>query len=121
MPTGAKAGAGGVDLTWAAEAAIESGLRGFVILRNGKEVAALPEKPRKQAGRALFRGRSYHDTPEKPLPAMRYVDKAAKSGEKPIYAGIAVNGAGLKSDAAKAVLVAPWSAPRRPQAGDAED
>jgi hypothetical protein len=34
---------------------------------------------------------SFHDTPEKPLPEMRYVDASAKSGEKHTYAVIEVN------------------------------
>ena len=40
---------------------------------------------------------SYHDTPEQPLPAMRFLDKTAKAGVKHAYAVIAVNGVGLKS------------------------
>jgi hypothetical protein len=40
---------------------------------------------------------SFHDTPEKPLPEMRYVDASAKSGEKHTYAVIEVNSVGLTS------------------------
>jgi hypothetical protein len=45
---------------------------------------------------------SYHDTPEKPLPVMRFVDAAAKPGEQHEYAVIAVNSVGLKSPPANA-------------------
>jgi hypothetical protein len=48
-------------------------------------------------GRPLFQSMSYHDTPERPLPAMRLVDKTAKPDAKHEYRVIAVNGVGLKS------------------------
>jgi hypothetical protein len=38
---------------------------------------------------------SYHDTPEKPLPEMRFVDKAPVAGAE--YRIVAVNGVGLRS------------------------
>jgi fibronectin type 3 domain-containing protein len=41
---------------------------------------------------------SYHDTPEKPLPEMRFVDATAKAGEKHTYQVIAVNSVGSKSE-----------------------
>jgi len=47
---------------------------------------------------------SYHDTAEKPLPAMRFVDAAAKPGEQHEHAVVAVNSVGLKSAPAKAHL-----------------
>lgn len=87
----------GVELTWDAEADFESGLKAFVIQRDGKEVGQLPEKPVGRFGRALFQSMSYHDTPERPLPAMRFLDRTAKAGEKYEYRVIAVNGVGLKS------------------------
>lgn len=86
---------GGNEITWAAEADLESGLRGFVILRDGKEIAQLPAKPVGRFGRPLFQTMSYHDTPEQPLPAMRFVDAKGKDGAA--YAVIAVNSVGLKS------------------------
>jgi hypothetical protein len=88
----------GAEITWDAEADFESGLKGFVILRDGKEIAALPEKPVGRFGRPLWQAMSYHDTPEKPLPEMRFLDKTAPSGgAKPEYKVIAVNGVGLRS------------------------
>lgn len=104
-PTGVKATAKaeGVELTWSAEADFESGLQGFVIQRDGQELAHLPEAPASRFGRPLFQKMSYHDTPEKPLPALRYLDATAKAGEKHEYAVIAVNSVGLKSAASKAI------------------
>ena len=91
----------GAELTWDAEADFESGLAGFVIERDGAELAKLPEKPVGRFGRALFQTMSYHDTPEKPkdgaLPAMRFVDATAKAGEKYTYRVAALNSVGLKS------------------------
>jgi hypothetical protein len=102
-PTNVKAAAtdAGTSVTWDADADFESGLRGFVILRDGKEIATVPEKPVGRFGRPLFQTMSYHDTPEKPLPEMKFVDKAAKPGEKHEYRVIAVNGVGLKSGPSK--------------------
>lgn len=88
---------GGNAITWDAQADFESGLRGFIILRNGKELAQLPGKPIGRFGRPLFQTMSYHDTPEKPLPVMSYVDKTAEPGTKYQYEVIAVNSVGLKS------------------------
>lgn len=104
-PTGVKATVkpdGTVELTWEADADFESGLRGFVIQRDGKDLMQLPEKPVGRFGRPLFQAMSYHDTPEKPLPEMRFHDRTAKPGEKHEYTIIAVNGVGLKSEPAKA-------------------
>lgn len=86
-----------VALTWDAEADLESGLQAFVIQRDGKDLAQLPEKPVGRFGRPLFQTMSYHDTPERPLPAMRYVDREARPGGKHEYRVIAINSAGLRS------------------------
>ena len=99
-PTGVKATAkpdGTVELTWNAVADFESGLQGFVIQRDGKDAGKLPEKPVGPFGRPLFQAMSYHDTPSKPVPEMRFVDKTA-NGEKHEYRVIAVNSVGLKSE-----------------------
>lgn len=91
----------GIEITWDAEADFESGLRCFVVQRDGKDLAQIPEKPVGRFGRPLFQAMSYHDTPEKPLPEMRFIDKTAKVGEQHEYRVIAVNGVGLKSAAGK--------------------
>jgi hypothetical protein len=107
-PTNVKAEAkpdGTVELTWDAEADFESGIRGFIIERDGKEIATLPEKSVGRFGRPLFQTMSYHDTPEKPLPAMRFIDRTTKAGEKHEYRVRTVNGVGLRSEVSKEAAV----------------
>ncbi len=88
----------GVEITWDAEADFESGLQGFLIQRDGKDLARVPEKPVGRFDRPLFQALSYHDTPEKPLPEMRFLDRTAGPAGKHEYRVIAINGVGLKSD-----------------------
>jgi hypothetical protein len=57
----------------------------------------VPEKPVGKFGRPLVQAMSFHDTPEAPLPAMRYVDHSPGAGPGHEYRVVAVNGAGLKS------------------------
>lgn len=96
-PTQVRLAAGGI-LTWAATADFESGLGGFIVERDGVELARLPEKPAAQFGRPLFQKMSYHDTPAAPLPEMRHVDAMATDGTRHTYRVIAVNSVGLKSE-----------------------
>jgi hypothetical protein len=86
-----------VELTWQAEADFESGIRTFLIQRDGRELAQVPEKPLGRFGRPLFQVMSYHDTPERPLPEMRYIDQSVTPGTKHEYRVIVVNGVGLQS------------------------
>ena len=88
----------GTEVTWSAEADFESGISQFIILRDGKELAQVPEKPFGKYGRPLFQSMTYHDTPAQPMPEMRYLDATAKPGEKHTYAVITVNSVGLKSE-----------------------
>ncbi|MDB6140133.1 MAG: hypothetical protein JWO94_3205 [Verrucomicrobiaceae bacterium] len=92
-PTGVKVT--GNEITWEATADLESGLGGFIIERDGKTIATLPEKPDSTFGRPLFQSMTYSDTPKPPLAEMKYVDKEATPAAK--YHIIAVNSAGLKS------------------------
>jgi hypothetical protein len=94
--------AGGVEVTWQADADLESGLAGFVILRDGNEVGRLPEKPIGRFGKPLFQVMSYHDTPEKPLPAMKFVDRSPVAGKRGRYTVRAINAAGELSTEARA-------------------
>jgi len=87
------------QITWDAEADFESGTRNFIVLRDGKEFAQVPEKPVGRFGRPLFQSMTYHDTPAQPMPEMKFVDASAKPGEKHVYAVVAVNSVGLKSKA----------------------
>lgn len=84
-------------LTWQAEADLESGLAGFVIERDGRFLADVPEQAKNPFGRPLFQNLQYSDTPTQPLVPMRFIDRKAKRGEKHEYRVLAVNTVGLKS------------------------
>ena len=88
----------GNELTWQAEADLESGLARFVIERDGKPLAELPEQGKSPFGRPIFQNLQYSDTPTQPLVPMRYVDTTAAAGEKHTYRISAVNTAGMKSE-----------------------
>ena len=94
-----------VELTWQAEADFESGMRAFIIQRDGMDLAQVPEKPEGRFGRPLFQKMSYGDTPVRPLPEMRFVDRSPSSGVKHQYRVIVVNSVGLKSVPSSAVSV----------------
>ena len=89
---------GTVELHWDAAADFESGLKCFLIRRDGQTVAQVPEKPIGKFGRPLFQSMSYHDTPEKPLPEMKFVDNSATPGRNHKYEVVSVNSVGLESD-----------------------
>jgi len=84
-------------LSWKAEVDYESGIQAFLIERDGKRIARLPEKPRNRWGRPLFQGMTYGDTPQLPLAEFRFVDATAKPGKKHQYRVLSVNCAGLES------------------------
>jgi len=90
-----KATDAGVELTWDAHADLESGLRQFIVKRDGQTIGRVPATLKNPFGRPLFQGMSYGDTPTLPLAAMRFVDQGAKPGAK--YEVVAVNGVGLES------------------------
>jgi len=92
-----------VEITWQAEADFESGIQAFMVERDARQLARVPEKPVGRFGRPLFQPMSYHDTPEAPLPKMRLVDTSAKPGVKHEYRVIAVNGTGLRSEPSEPV------------------
>lgn len=89
----------GNELTWEAQADLESGLAGFVIERDGQFLANLPQDAKNVFGRPVFQGLQYSDTPVQPLVQMHFTDVTAKSGAEAShrYRVIAVNTAGLKS------------------------
>jgi pimeloyl-ACP methyl ester carboxylesterase len=87
----------GNELTWAAEADLESGIASFIIERDGQVLATLPEKPTNPFGRPVFQGLQYSDTPSNPLVKMTYTDAKAEEGKVHAYRVIAVNTVGLKS------------------------
>jgi pimeloyl-ACP methyl ester carboxylesterase len=92
-----------VDVTWDAEADFESGIQAFIVQRDGKDLAQVPETPVGKFGRPLFQSMSYHDTPERPLPDMRYVDRSPPPGTGHEYRVIVVNGVGLRSSSTSPV------------------
>ena len=87
----------GNSLSWDAEADLESGLQGFIIERDGKFLANVPEQARNPFGRPLFQNLQYSDTPTQPLTPMQFTDITARAGQRHVYGVIAVNTAGLKS------------------------
>lgn len=96
----------GDELTWEAVADLESGLGGFVIERDGRRIATLPEKSRNPYGRPLFQGLLHSDTPPQPLVEMRFTDAATTPGAAHAYRVIAVNTVGLESRPADPVAPA---------------
>lgn len=91
----------GSELTWDAEADLESGLAGFVIERDGKFLASVPEQGKNPFGRPIFQNLQYSDTPTQPLVPMSYKDPSATPGAKHTYRVISVNTVGLKSSPAE--------------------
>jgi len=92
----------GNELTWNAQADLESGVGGFIIQRDGQELARLPQKPpTRLIGRAIFQTNGYSDSPAFPLAEMRFTDSSATVGEKHTYSVIAINSVGLTSAPAK--------------------
>lgn len=90
------------ELIWKARADLESGLSHFLIKCDGQVIAKVPENAKNRFGRPIFQGLQYSDTPSQPLVEMQYTDANAKLDEARQYAVIAVNTAGLKSQAADA-------------------
>jgi len=87
----------GNELTWNAEADLESGIASFIIARDGQFLANVPEQAKNPFGRPIFQGLQYSDTPMQPLVPMRFTDTTAEPGKTHQYRVIAVNTAGLKS------------------------
>jgi pimeloyl-ACP methyl ester carboxylesterase len=92
----------GNELSWDAEADLESGLANFLIERDGQFLANVPEKGSNPFGRPIFQNLQYSDTPTQPLVPLRFVYSTAKLGEKHTYRVIAVNTGGLRSKPSEA-------------------
>jgi hypothetical protein len=97
----------GNELSWEAEADLESGLAGFIIQRDGQFLANVPEQSKNPFGRPLFQNLQYSDTPTQPLARMHYQDTTAQPGNHHTYQVIAVNTAGLKSKPSEASVAEP--------------
>jgi hypothetical protein len=91
---------GDVIIAWSATSDEESGIKAFVVERDGKAIGQVPEKPVGRFGRSLFQTMSYHDTPELPLPEMRFVDTTAAAGVQPVYSVRTINSVDLVSEPA---------------------
>ena len=87
----------GNELTWDAEADVESGLAHFIIERDGRFLAAVPEQGKNPYGRPVFQNLQYSDTPSQPLVPLRYTDTTAEAGSRHRYRVVAVNTVGLRS------------------------
>jgi hypothetical protein len=87
----------GNELTWEAEADLESGLAGFIVERDGLFLANVPEQGMDPFGRPVFQKLQYSDTPPQPLVPLRFTDNKAEHGTKHAYRVITVNTVGLKS------------------------
>ena len=87
----------GNELTWEAEADLESGLAHFIIERDGQVIAHLPEQGKNPFGRPIFQNLQYSDTPSQPLVEMRFTDDQAEVGQTYHYRIVSVNTVGLKS------------------------
>lgn len=91
------------QLTWESAADPESGLAGFVIERDGKEIANVPNssdpaaKKTNPFGRPVFQGLQYSDTPLQPLFEMTFTDPNPEPGKTHQYRVISVNTVGMKS------------------------
>jgi hypothetical protein len=87
----------GTELSWETEADLESGLAGFIIERDGRFLANVPEQGKNPFGRPVFQNLQYSDTPTQPLVPMHFTDTKAESGKNHTYRVIAVNTVGLQS------------------------
>ena len=115
----------GNELTWEAEADLESGLASFIIERDGQFLANCPEQGKNPFGRPIFQNLQYSDTPTQPLVPMRFTDTKAEPGKKHTYRVIAVNTVGIEVEAhgkherktvANAFSSKDLRRPRRPEA-----
>jgi len=87
----------GNELTWEADADVESGLAHFIIERDGRFLASVPEQPKNPYGRPVFQNLQYSDTPTQPLVPTRFTDTTAEAGARHRYRVSAVNTVGMRS------------------------
>jgi hypothetical protein len=73
----------GDTISWTCDADLESGLAYFVIERDGKQIAQVPQKSNNPFGRPVFQGLQYSDTPPLPLAQMLYRDASFLSDAAP--------------------------------------
>src|SRR5215831_12256805 len=103
----------GNELTWEAEADLESGLASIIIERDGQFLAQVPEHGKNPFGRPLFQNLQYSDTPTQPLVRMHYTDTMAAAGKTHSYRVIAVNT--VRSNSTPSTAAVTGSAPAEPR------
>lgn len=84
-------------ISWNAEADFESGIRHFLIERDGIIIDSIPRNHANQKSRKVFQGMRDSDTPTQPLRKMEYLDTLALPDTKHSYKVFTVNTVGLKS------------------------
>jgi acetyl esterase/lipase len=94
-----------VELTWNATADLDSGIRGFAIFRNGRALGTHRATLPRRFAEDQFQQISYHDTPEQPLPELRFRDDTAPEEGELVYEVAVINGAGRLSPKSKPVQV----------------
>lgn len=92
----------GHELSWQATADLESGLAHFIIERDGRFLATVPEQSKNPYGRPIFQNLQYSDTPTQPLVPLSFTDEQPDPAKNHTYRVIAVNTAGLKSERSEA-------------------
>jgi len=88
----------GGKLTWNAKADMESGIAYFIIMRDGREIATVPDAPGNPLSRPVFQGTNNSDSPLQPLRKMEFTDSIMIPGRSHTYKVFSVNTAGLKSE-----------------------
>ena len=96
-PTGVTAAASdkGVSLAWKGTAGLESGLKQFVIYRNGEKIATAGSDMAKGNPNGFVQVANYGDEPEPRHPVMTFADAAGKAGDE--YEVVSINHAGIES------------------------
>lgn len=87
----------GTEITWSAEPDFESGLRQFIVERDGREIGRVPDRLATRFGRGTVQGMSSWDTPLERAPALRFVDRTPGANVAAAYRVRAVNTAGWES------------------------
>jgi len=88
----------GNQLSWDCAADLESGLSAFIVERDGKYLATVPEQGVNRFGRPVFQNLQYSDTPTQPLVPMQFTDTTVEAGKQYSYRVIAVNTVALRSN-----------------------
>ncbi|MEP3479912.1 MAG: hypothetical protein ABJZ55_11740 [Fuerstiella sp.] len=102
----------GNTLSWDVVADLESGIAQFVIERDGKRIATIPQasgttRSKNPFGRPIFQGLQYSDTPTNPLMQMQFKDLNPDAHQSHRYRIFATNTVGLESNGSEDVTSHP--------------